>query len=134
MLEIVGRKADNTDYEEKLITVVDSSNYSNLSGCLQMNCISSVHLRSVSIKLNTTKSGAFLNFSNTLGYLRTSQVKLDRAGTGSCCLFADGNSFIASQHQLLKIGPSARGFVAQGVSAGKNPNKDWRYPSNQKSF
>ncbi len=134
MLEIVGRKADNSDLEEKLITVVDSSNVPNLPGCLQMNCISNVHLRSVSVNLDTTKRGAFLNFTRTLGYLNTSQVKLSRTGTGSCCLFADGNSFVANQHQAFEIAPSARGHVAQGVAAGKNPNKDWRYPSNEKLF
>jgi hypothetical protein len=88
----------------------------------------------VSVILDTTKRGAFLNFTQTLGYLNTSQVKLSRTGTGSCCLFADGSSFVANQHQAFEVAPSARGHVAQGVAAGKNPNKDWRYPSNEKLF
>ena len=134
MLEILGRKADNSGYEIKTITVKDSVNASNMPGCLQMNCISSVYLRSINVNLDTGKGQAFLNYATTLGYLRTYTVTLNRTGTGSCCLFADGSSFVASRHQAMTIDPSAKGYVAQGVGAGKNPNNDWRYTSNLNAF
>ena len=134
MLEILGRKADNSGYEAKTITVKDSINTSNLPGCLQMNCISSVYLHSVNVILDTGKGQAFLNYATTLGYLRTFRVTLSRTGTGSCCLFADGSSFVASRHQTMTIDASAEGYVAKGIGAGENPNDDWRYASNLNAF
>ena len=134
MLEIVGRAADNSAYENRTITVKDSTNTSNLPGCLQMNCISSVYLRGINIILDTSKGQSFLNFATTMGYLRTLSVNLSREGTGACCLYADGSSFVAARHQSMTIDTSAKGYVAQGIGSGENPNDDWRYVSNLTSF
>lgn len=134
MLEIYGRNAQNTAYENRTLTVKNASNISSLPGCLQMNCLSNVYLRNLDIILDTEKNLSFLNYNATMGYLRTFQVNLSRTGSGGCCFFADGNSFIASRHQLLTIDNSAKGYVAQGVAADENPNDDWRYPSNMTAF
>ncbi len=134
LMEVVGRKSNNTGHQKRLITVVDSKNDTDLPGGLVLNCNSNVYLRSVDINLNTARSGSFLCFTRTFGYLVTYQTGLTRSGTGSCCLFADGISYIPSMHQQWTLDPSAQGYVAKGVSAGKNPNKDWRYPSNQRAF
>ena len=134
LLEIVGRKPNDTGHQKRLVTVVDSKNDADQPGCLIMNCNSNLYLRSVDINLNTARSGSFLGFTRTFGYLVTYQTGLSRSGTGSCCLFADGISFVPSVHQQWALDPTAHGYVAKGVSAGKNPNKDWRYPSNQRAF
>lgn len=134
MLEILGRNANNTANEKKTITVRDSVNSSNLPGCIQMHCISNVFLIGVDIVLDTSKGQSFINYSSTLGYLRTLSVTLSRNGTGSCCLYADGSSFVASRHQSMTIDASAKGYVAQGISADGNPNDDWRYASNINAY
>ena len=134
MLEILGRTADNSAYENKIVTVKDSINLSNLPGCIQMICLSNVFLRNVDVILDTSKGQSFINYSSTLGYLRTLSVNLSRAGSGSCCLYADGSSFVASRHQSMVIDDSAKGYVAQGISADENPNDDWRYASNLTSY
>lgn len=134
MLEIYGRDAQNTVYENRIITIKDSTNVSNLPGCFQMNCTSNVYIRNLDIILDSSKSQSFLNYNATMGYLRTFDVNLSRTGTGTCCLYADGNSFIASRHQLFVVDCSAKGYVAQGLADGDNPNDDWRYPSNMTSF
>ena len=134
LLEIVGRKSDDSGAENRTISVEDSRNISNLPGGLQMRCISSVFLHSINVDLNTAKGQSFINFTSTMGYLRTYKTTLKRFGSGSCCLFADGSSFVASRHQLMTIDDSAKGYVAQGVSAGENPNDDWRYASSLNEF
>lgn len=134
MLEILGRNADNTAYENKTVTIKDSTNFSNLPGCIQMICLSNVFLRKLDIVLDTSKGLSFVFYSSTLGYLRTFSVNLSRIGSGSCCLYADGNSFVASRHQAITIDSTAKGYVAQGISADENPNDDWRYASNLSSY
>lgn len=134
MLEILGRNADNTAYEDKTITVKDSINLSNLPGCIQMICLSNVFLRDINVVLDSSKGQSFINYSSTLGYLRTVGLNLSRVGSGSCCLYADGSSFVASRHQSITIDDSAKGYVAQGISADENPNDDWRYASNLTSY
>lgn len=134
MLEIMGRDTDNTVYEKRVIKVKDSINFSNLPGCIQMTCLSNVFLRDVDVVLDASNGQSFINYSSTLGFLRTLNVNLSRIGSGSCCLYADGNSFVASKHQSMTIDASAKGYVAQGISADENPNDDWRYPSNLTSF
>lgn len=134
MLEILGRTADNSAYENKTVTVKDSINLSNLPGCIQMICLSNVFLRNIDVILDTSKGQSFINYSSTLGYLRTLSVNLSRLGTGSCCLYADGSSFVASRHQSMLINDSAKGYVAQGIVANENPNDDWRYASNLTSY
>ena len=134
MLEIIGRNAENTAYENKTITIKDATNFSNLPGCIQMICLSNVFLRDVDVVLDTSKGQSFINYSSTLGYLRTFKVNLSRIGSGSCCLYADGNSFVASRHQSITIDASAKGYVAQGISADENPNDDWRYASNLNAY
>jgi hypothetical protein len=133
-LEIMGRKSDNSGYEQRSIRVVDSTNISNYPGSLVMTCVSSIFLRSVDISLETSKGFAFLYFSSTMGYLRTYSLSLSRSGSGNCSFFADGSSFVASRHQLLSIDPSAEGYVAQGVAAGSDPNEMWQYTSNITAF
>jgi hypothetical protein len=134
MLEILGRNADNSGYENKTVTVKDSVNLSNLPGCIQMICLSNVFLRNIDVILDTSKGQSFINYSSTLGYLRTLSVNLSRTGSGTCCLYADGSSFVASRHQSIMIDDSAKGYVAQGISADENPNDDWRYASNLTSY
>ena len=134
MLEIMGRNAENTAYENKTITVKDAINLSNLPGCIQMICLSNVFLRNLNIVLDTAKGQSFINYASTLGYLRTLSINLSRTGSGSCCLYADGSSFVASRHQSINIDESAKGYVAQGIAAGDNPNDDWRYASNLNAY
>ncbi len=134
MLNILGRRADNGAYEKRTITIKDSKNVSNLPGCLFMNCISKIYIRSVNINLDTSKGFSFLNYSNTMGYLRTLDVSVTRTGSGTCSFYADGSSFVASKHQSFTIDNSAKGYIAKGVGSGENPNSDWRYASNITSF
>jgi len=133
-LEILGRNANNTAYENRTITVKDASNVSFLPGCLHLNSLSKIYLRNLDVVLDSSRNQAFVNFSSTMGFLRTQEVNLRREGSGSCCLFADGVSFVASRHSQLGVDASAKGYVAQGVSATENPNDDWRYPSNLSEF
>jgi len=133
-LEILGRNANNTAYENRTITVRDASNVSSLPGCLHLNSLSKIYLRNLDVILDSTRNQAFVNFSSTMGFLRTHGVNLTRQGSGSCCLFADGVSFVASRHSQLGVDASAKGYVAQGISATENPNDDWRYPSNLNEF
>ncbi len=134
MLEIYGRNAGNTAFENRNLVIKDATNSSNLPGCFQMNCLSNVYLRNLNIVLDTSRNQSFLNYTATMGFLRTYRVTVSRIGSGNCSFFADGSSFVPSRHQSFTIEESAKGYIAKSISADDNPNDDWRYPSNIKSF
>ncbi len=134
LLEIYGRNADNTAYENRNISVKNSTNIGSFCGGFLMSCISNVYIRNLNITLDTAKSTSFLNYNATMGYLRSFQINLSKSGSGACCLYGDSNSFVASRHQQLSIDDTAKGHVAHGISADENPNDDWRYATNMTAF
>ncbi|QKV18778.1 DUF2793 domain-containing protein [Oricola thermophila] len=133
-LSIFGRTADDSDWQSRKITVVDAANNANHPGGFMFQAFASVYTYRVNVELATGRPYALFDFYSSIGYLRTHTMTLTRTGTGACCLFANGASFVPSQHTNLVIGPSAAGHVANGVPAGANPNDDWRYPSNVTAF
>ncbi len=133
-LLIYGRTADDGDWQNRKITVVDSTNFTNHPGSFMFQSFASIYTYRIDVELATLKSFALFDFYNTIGFLRTHTMTLTRTGTGSCCLFANGASFVPSQHTALTIDSGAQGYVANGIAAGADPNDDWRYPSNLSSF
>jgi hypothetical protein len=132
-LNIFGRSSDDTAWENRKITVVDSINNLNHPGGFMLQAFASVYTFLINVELATSKPHAFLNFYNTVGYLRTHTMTLTRSGTGDCCLFANGASFVPNHHTGLVVAPTAEGFIANGLAQGADPNSDWRYPSNYKN-
>ncbi|MCP4933880.1 MAG: DUF2793 domain-containing protein [bacterium] len=133
-LEIYGRTPDNSGWEERTITVEDSTNNGSYVGGFALKSFANVYLYQLDINLVGTRSRAFMNFLDDMAYLRTKNVTVRRPGTGNCKLFASGASYVPSQHGTLTIDASAQGYIANGVTAGADPNDDWRYPSNVTSM
>ncbi len=94
----------------------------------------SVYVYKIDVELASTKNYALFDFYNTMGFLRTNAMNVTRSGTGNCCLFANGSSFVPNTHTSLAVDGSADGYIANGVSAGGDPNSDWRYPSNVSAY
>jgi len=133
-LQIFGYAADGSGYAQRKITVRNATNYPSTPGCIMFFSPSVVYMSGINIDLDTDRNYAFMLFNNTMAYFRTADMTLKRVGIGSCVLFADGASFVPSQHSNFVIDVSASGYVARNVAAGTNPNNQWLYPSNMTSF
>jgi hypothetical protein len=133
-LILYGRNSGDTAFENRKITVADATNVSGHPGSFLFQSFASVLAFKVDVELATTHPYAFFNFNNSIGFLRTHELQLTRTGTGTCCLFANGASFVPSSHYGLNVHTSAAGYVATGIPDGVNPNTDWRYPCNLTAF
>ena len=133
-LVLYGRTADNSTWQSRKITVVDATNNASHPGSFMFQSFASVYVYKIDVELASTKNYALFDFYNTMGFLRTNAMNVTRSGTGNCCLFANGSSFVPNTHTSLAVDGSADGYIANGVSAGGDPNSDWRYPSNVSAY
>ena len=134
LIEIYGRSADDTSYVSRTVTISSAQNRPSYCGGFLFFSYASVYFRNLDVILDSTNKGAFANFYNTFGFLRTYALPVNRNAGADCALFSNGFSFVPNSHSLLSVDPSADGFVAAGLSAGADPNSDWRYPSNVSSY
>ena len=121
-LVIYSHESDDSGWQNSKITVVDSVNNENHPRSFMLQCFASVYVFRVDVELATSKPYAQFNFYSSIGFLRTHPMTLTRTGTGVCCLFANGVSFVPSVHTGLSVDPTASGYLANGVGSAENPN------------
>ncbi len=133
-LVIYGRTNDDNGWQNRKITVADSTNNANNPGGFKFRSFTSLFVYRIDVELASTKSHSLFNFYDTIGFIRTHALNLTRTGSGDCSLFSSGYSFVPSYHSAMNVDANAKAYVANGLAAGVDPNSDWRYPCNLNSF
>ena len=133
-LNIRGRTENDLSGIHRTIFVADALNRTVHPGGFVFQSYASVYFNRVNIELTTSRGASFLEFSNSMGYIRTRKMSLTKTGTGSCCLFGSSDTFVPNSHAEFAVSAEAKANVALGVAANMNPNDDWRYPSNLTQF